>query len=102
MCDREEFARIRDMIVDLQKADAVQSEQIKTLFATTERQGETQKILVNRMLMIVSVVLILSVLALIWGGLGERGFNGVTNAAESGLSTLSGGSGASPGLSIKN
>lgn len=35
MCDRESFAKIRDAIADLQKADAVQSEQIKTLFATT-------------------------------------------------------------------
>ena len=82
MCDREEFARTRDAIVDLQKADAVQSEQIKTLFKATEKQGETQKMLVNRMLMIVGVVLVLAVLALIWGGLGERGFNGVTNAAK--------------------
>jgi hypothetical protein len=81
MCDRESFAKIRDAIADLQKADAVQSEQIKTLFRATERQSETQKALVNRMLMLVGLVLILAVLALIWGGLGERGFNAVTNAA---------------------
>lgn len=81
MCDRESFAKIRDAIADLQKADAVQSEQIKTLFRATERQNETQKALVNRMLMLVGLVLILAVLALIWGGLGERGFNAVTNAA---------------------
>lgn len=81
MCDREEFAKIRDAIVELQKADAVQSEQIKTLFATTKEQGNTQKTLVNRMLMLVGIVLVLAVLALIWGGLGERGFNAVTNAA---------------------
>lgn len=77
MCDREEFAKIRDAISDLQKADAVQSEQIKTLFATTKEQGDTQKMLVNRMLMLVGIVLVLAILALIWGGLGERGFNGV-------------------------
>lgn len=81
MCDRESFAKIRDAIADLQKADAVQSEQIKTLFNVTARQGETQKALVNRMLMIVGIVLILAILALIWGGLGERGFNAVTKAA---------------------
>ena len=81
MCDREAFAKIRDAIAELQKTDARQSEQIKTLFATTKEQGDTQKTLVNRMLMLVGVVLILSVLALIWGGLGERGFNAVTNAA---------------------
>lgn len=83
MCDREEFAKIRDAIVELQKADAQQSEQIKTLFATTKEQGDTQKMLVNRMLMLVGIVLILAILALIWGGLGERGFNGVTSAAKS-------------------
>ena len=77
------------MIVELQKADAVQSVQINTLFKTTEQQSadikaqsDKQIKLVNRMMMIVGVVLILSVLALIWGGLGERGFNGVTNAAK--------------------
>ena len=32
MCDKESFAKIRDAIADLQKADAAQSEQIKTLF----------------------------------------------------------------------
>ena len=37
MCDKESFAKIRDAIGDLQKADAVQSEQIKTLFRTTEK-----------------------------------------------------------------
>lgn len=81
MCDRESFAKIRDAIGDLQKADAVQSEQIKTLFKTTETQGETQKAVVNRLLWIVGGILVLVVLALIFGALGERGFNGVTNAA---------------------
>lgn len=89
MCDREEFAKIRDAIIELQKADAVQSEQIKTLFKTTEQQSadikaqsDNQLKLVNRMVMLVGIVLVLAVLALIWGGLGERGFNGVTNAAK--------------------
>ncbi len=39
MCDRESFAKIRYAIGELQKADAVQSEQIKTLFHVTERPG---------------------------------------------------------------
>ena len=78
MCDRESFAKIRDAIADLQKADAVQSEQIKTLFNTTKEQGDTQKTLMNRLLLVVSIVFILAVLALIFGALGEHGFNGVT------------------------
>lgn len=80
MCDRESFAKIRDAIGDLQKADAVQSEQIKTLFHTTEKQGDNQQRLVNRLVLAVVGVLILAVLALIFGALGERGFNGVAKA----------------------
>ena len=81
MCNRESFAKIRDAIGELQKADAVQSEQIKTLFKTTERQGDTQTRLVNRLVLAVIGVLILAVLALIFGALGERGFKAVTTAA---------------------
>lgn len=91
MCDREEFAKIRDTIVELQKADAQQSEQIKTLFATTKEQGDNQKMLVNRLVLAVIGVLILAVLALIFGALGERGFNGVTSAAKNIPSELQGG-----------
>ena len=80
MCDRESFAKIRDAIIELQKADAVQSEQIKTLFQVTERQGDTQTRLVNRLVLAVIGVLILAVLALVFGALGERGFKAVTTA----------------------
>jgi len=81
MCDRESFAKIRDAIADLQKADAVQSEQIKTLFNTTKEQGDTQKAIVNRLLLVVVIVLIIAVLALVFGALGEHGFNAVTKTA---------------------
>ena len=81
MCDRESFAKIRDAIADLQKADAVQSEQIKTLFNTTKEQGDTQKAIVNRLLLVVVIVLIIAVLALVFGALGKDGFNAVTKTA---------------------
>lgn len=81
MCDHESFAKIRGAIGELQKADAVQSEQIKTLFNVTERQRDTQTKLVNRLVLAVIGVLILAVLALIFGALGERGFKAVTTAA---------------------
>lgn len=87
MCNQASFAKIRDAIGKLQKADAVQSEQIKTLFRTTERQGDTQTKLVNRLVLAVIGVLILAVLALIFGALGEHGFNGVTRAAPKVLSS---------------
>ena len=87
MCDKESFAKIRYAIVELQKADAVQSEQIKTLFLVTERQGDTQTRLVNRLVLAVIGVLILAVLALIFGALGERGFKAVTTAAQTAVAT---------------
>ena len=81
MCDKAAFDRVRDSIIDLQKADAIQSEQIRMLFRTTETQGERQDKLTNRLVVAVLGVLALTVLALVWGALGERGFNGVTKAA---------------------
>ena len=87
MCNRESFAKIRDAIGELQKADAVQSEQIKTLFHVTERQGDTQTRLVNRLVLAVIGVLILAVLALIFGALGEHGFNAVMRTSPKVLSS---------------
>lgn len=87
MCDKESFSKIRYAIVELQKADAVQSEQIKTLFLVTERQGDTQTRLVNRLVLAVIGVLVLAVLALIFGALGERGFKAVTTAAQTAVAT---------------
>ena len=87
MCNRESFAKIRDAIGELQRADAVQSEQIKTLFHVTERQGDTQTRLVNRLVLAVIGVLILAVLALIFGALGEHGFNAVMRTSPKVLSS---------------
>ena len=87
MCNRESFAKIRDAIGELQKADAVQSEQIRTLFHVTERQGDTQTRLVNRLVLAVIGVLILAVLALIFGALGEHGFNAVVRTSPKVLSS---------------
>ena len=88
MCTKAEFARLRDVtrentkaITELQKADATQSEQIKTLFNTTKEQGVNQRQLLNRLVMAVIGILVIVVLALVFGALGERGFNGVTKAA---------------------
>ena len=88
MCTKEEFARLRDVtrentkaIAELQKTDATQSEQLKTLFNATKEQGANQRQLTNRLVMAVVGVLVLVVLALIFGALGEKGFNGVTKAA---------------------
>ena len=88
MCDRESFARLRDQteantkqISELAKSDAVQSVQIANLAKTTERQGDVQLKLIKWLVVAIVGVLLISVLALVYGGLGERGFNGVTHAA---------------------
>ena len=98
MCTKEEFARLRDQtaantkqITDLAKADAVQSEQIKTLFNTTKSQGDRQERTVNRLLMVVAIVFILVVLALVFGALGKDGFYAITKAAPAVVSGVSGG-----------
>ena len=87
MCDRESFARLKDQtaenskqISELAKSDAVQSVQIKTLSEATKTQGENQLKLINRLVMAIIGILILAVLALIFGALGKDGFNAVTKA----------------------
>ena len=94
MCTKEEFARLRDLtrentkaITELQKADATQSEQIKTLFNTTKEQGANQRQLLNRLVMAVIGILVLVVLALIFGALGEHGFNAVMRTSPKVLSS---------------
>lgn len=96
MCDRESFAKLRDQteantkqIADLAKSDAVQSVQIGTLKETVEAQGVNQVKLINRLVMAIIGILILAILALIFGALGERGFNGVTKAAPTSIGAVS-------------
>ena len=88
MCDEESFAKLRDQtaantrqIADLAASDAVQSVQIKNLSEVTKTQGDNQLKLINRLVAAIICLLVLVVLALIFGALGERGFNGVVKAA---------------------
>ena len=60
--------------------DAEQSVQIADLAKTTEKQGERQDRLLNRLVMAIIGVLLILVLALVFGALGEHGFNGVIKA----------------------
>ena len=69
----------------------MQSEQLKTLFNTTKEQGDNQKMLLNRLIMAIIGILILVVLALIFGAIGERGFSAVTKAAPTMISPASAG-----------
>ena len=88
MCDKESFARLRDQteqntkqINALAQRDAEQSVQIADLAKTTEKQGDNMMKLVNRLVMAIIGILALMALAVIFGALGEHGFNAVTKAA---------------------
>ena len=87
MCDRESFARLKDQteqntrqISELAKRDAEQSVQIAGLAKATEKQGDNQQRLLNRLVAAVIGILLILVLALVFGALGKDGFNAVTRA----------------------
>ena len=84
MCDRESFARLKDQteentkqINELAKRDAEQSVQIADLAKTTEKQGDSLLRLVNRLVAAIIGILIITVLAVVFGALGKEGFNAV-------------------------
>ena len=83
MCTKASFAQIREAISELQQADAVQSEQIKTLFNTTKEQGHHLNALTLRLVWAIIVALFISVAAIIYGALGSHGFNAVMTAMPS-------------------
>lgn len=70
MCDKSEFQKLREDVQHLREITAVQSEQIKTLFKATRIQFWS-----------VWGAFIILLLTVVYGALGERGFNAVTNEA---------------------
>ena len=87
MCSKAEFARLRDRIADVEKMNIAQTEQIKTLFTTTSELKDTVKGAFTRILLIFGIVLLLAILALVWGAIGKDGFNAVTKAAPTMISS---------------
>ena len=81
MCDRAEFARMRDRIVAVEKSNIAQSEQIKTLFNSTARLASGLKWIGISAVALLSIVVIVSLLAVVYGALGPHGFNSVTHEA---------------------
>ena len=85
MCDREHFHRLEDRVdrleSEVQVYHARTDERLKTLFQTCEKQSRTAATLLRAALTILGIVLIVSVFALVYGALGERGFKAVTTAA---------------------
>ena len=87
MCDKASFKKLRDQteantkqIADLAKRDAVQSVQIEGLSRSIEAQGNSQMKLVNRLVMAIIGVLLILVLAVVFGAIGKDGFNAVAKA----------------------
>lgn len=80
MCTESEFAAMRERIVEVEKTYIAQGEQIKALCECVKELKETVQGAFSRLLWICAVVMILSVCALIYGGLGDKGFHAVTNA----------------------
>lgn len=70
MCDRPAFEKLRDRVTRLEMSDVSQEEKLKTLFRGQRIQFWT-----------VWGAFMLTLLALIYGALGPRGFNAVTDAA---------------------
>ena len=85
MCDRDNFHRLEDRVDrledDVKVYHARTDERLKTLFQTCEKLSSTAATLLRAALTILGIVLIVSVFALVYGALGERGFKAVSTAA---------------------
>ena len=85
MCDKDHFHRLEDRVDrlegDVKVYHARPDERLKTLFQTCEKLSRTAATLLRAALTILGIVLIVSVFALVYGALGERGFKAVTTAA---------------------
>ena len=85
MCDRDRFHKLEDRVDQLESEVQVYhartDERLKTLFQTCEKLSRTAATLLRAALTILGIVLIVSVFALVYGALGERGFKAVTTAA---------------------
>lgn len=73
MCDKAEYRKIRERVEQLEKTSVKFDQQLRTLFNSTQV-----------ILKIVCIAGFLMLLALIYGALGQRGFNAVTRASENG------------------
>ena len=90
MCDRDHFHRLEDRVDrledDVKVYHARTDERLKTLFQTCEKLSSTAATLLRAALTILGIVLFVSVFALVYGALGERGFKAVTTAAPTSVS----------------
>lgn len=78
MCDKAEYRKLRERVEQLEKTSVKFDEQLHTLFSSTRTMFRT-----------ICVAAFLMLLALIYGALGQRGFNAVTSAAKGYSTTTS-------------
>lgn len=86
MCDHEHYQRLEDR-VDALEDDAIKhhtkvDEQIKTLFAACKENADTAKTFLKTLVWTVVLIAILGALGLLYGAIGDHGFNAVTTAAQ--------------------
>ena len=70
MCDKAEYQKIRERVEQLEKNSVKFDQQLRTLFNSTQV-----------MFRIVCIAGFMMLLALIYGAIGQKGFNAVTHSA---------------------
>ena len=91
MCTESEFATMRDRIVEVEKANIAQCEQIKALCESVKELKETVQGAFSKLLWVCVVVMVLAICALIYGALGDKGFHAVAGAVPAMTSITEGG-----------
>lgn len=85
MCDHEHYTNLAQRVDRLEESVSVYhaktDERIKTLFQTCEKLSDTATTILKTALTVLGIVLLIAVLALVYGAVGQNGFNAVTNAA---------------------
>lgn len=85
MYDKTDYNELWGRVDALEDSVAVYhaktDERIKTLFATCEKLSDTATTILKTALTVLGIVLLIAVLALVYGAVGQNGFNAVTNAA---------------------
>lgn len=86
MCDHEHYTSLAQRVDKLEDSVAVYhaktDERIKTLFQTCEKLSDTATTILKTALTVLGIVLLIAVLALVYGAVGQSGFNAVTSAAQ--------------------
>lgn len=88
MCDKEHFNTLEGRLDALEDSvnvyHAKTDEKIKTLFKACAEMSETASHLMKFGFGLLSFIVVVAILALVYGAVGNTGFNAVTHAASNG------------------